>query len=473
MPNVLAPELDSSLTWLNCPPQRLASHRGHPQLLLFWNAGSAHCQNALQAFAGLAARYRGRASFLAVHVPKFDSERDGELALAQLRRQGAAVPLANDGDWAAWQHFELGAWPTLLLLDPQGVIARRFVGDRELDGAAAALDEALDAGFAQVSGVTAVSRLEADASATFLDAPGGLAIGGNRLYVADTGHHRLLECTLDGRVIRRIGTGNRDFVDGLAETSSFSSPAGLALLQGRLYVADAGNHALRRVDVRTGEVDTLVGSGKAGDPEAGPVTAASAGLLDRPCGVAASESRLLFTQASGHSLWTFELGRGELHRLSGVGTLGTEDGDADSARFAQPSALCLAGEFAYVVDAASSSLRQVRLADGSVRTLFGRGLYEFGHRDGGARHALMQNPLSIAAMSNGQGLWIADAGNGLLRRVLFRNQALTTVALPSGVTRPSALAVAGGQLFIADAGRHALWRMDEDTGEAHRLPVGD
>lgn len=469
----IAPELDASLGWLNAAPLTLAGLRGHPVVLLFWNAGSAHCHNALQTVGALASRFRDSAGFVAVHVPKFDSERDGAAALDTMRLEGVALPLANDGDWAAWQHYTLSAWPTAVLVDPQGVIRERFVGDRAIEGLSAALEAEIDANFLHSPGVVDVPRLEAPAPRGALNSPGGLIVNATRLYVADTGNHRILECTHDGRVLRRIGTGTRDFVDGLADVSGFNAPRGMALLQDRLYVADTGNHAIRRINTRTGEVDTLVGSGRSGEPVAGVFRMPKDAALDRPWALAVADSTLLVTLAGAHQLWAIELGAGLLRHVSGSGRFGSDEGGAEDATFAQPSALAVVGDRAYVLDAASSSLRELRLGDGSVRTLFGRGLFEFGLKDGGIRQALMQSPTGLAALPNGQGLWIADTGNGALRRWVSRNQALTTVTLPSALHRPSALAAWQSQLWIADAGNHVVWRYDSDSGEMHRLPVGE
>ena len=469
----IAPELDGSLHWLNTAPVALAALRGHPVVVLFWNAGSAHCHNALQAVSALAARFRESAGFIAVHVPKFDFERDGSVALDALHGEGAALPLANDGDWAAWQQFAVSAWPTAVLVDAQGWVVDRFVGDRAMDALAAALEAEVDANFVNSPGQVDVPRLDASAGRGALLAPSGLLATASRLYVADTGNHRILECTHDGRVLRRIGNGNRDFVDGLADVAGFNAPRGMALLQDRLYVADSGNHAVRRIDVRTGEVDTLVGSGRCGDPVPGAFRFAKDSPLDRPWSLAVADNALLVGMASGHQVWSIELGTRVLRHICGSGALGDAEGSASEASFAQPVALCVAGEHLFVLDASSSSLRQVKLSDGSVRTLFGRGLYEFGLKDGGQRHALMQAPSALAPMQNGLGLWIADAGNAALRRWVTRNQSLATVPLPGALHRPAALAAWGSQVWIADAGNHLVWRFDVDSGEMQRLPVGE
>ena len=469
----ITPEFHESLTWLNVPPIRLGALRGHPLLLLFWNGASAHGVNALQVVQTLMNRFRGEVGFLTIHVPKFDFERDGLIAWEAMHLSGVNLPLASDVDWAAWQHFGLTALPTAVLVDAGGTLKERATGDRAIEGLLPAIEAVVDVNFRHSPGHIELPRPKAPEVKGALDTPSGLTVTANRLYVADTGHHRILECTHDGRVLRRIGHGNRDSVDGLADAAGFHSPRDLVVLQDRLYVADAGNHAIRRINMRTGEVETLLGNGRNGDPIAGTIRLPGDSPLDRPWGLALSQSNLLITQASAHQLWAFDLGTRVLSRLSGSGQFGGEDGDADSASFAQPAGVAVLGDQAFVLDAASSALRQVKLADGSVRTLFGRGLFEFGLKDGGNRQALMQYPTALAPTAGSAGLWIADTGNGALRKWTARNQAISTIALPAVLHRPAALAALQNHVWIADAGNAVVWRLDTDSGEMLRLPVGE
>src|SRR5690606_26051865 len=112
--------------------------------------------------------------------------------------------------------------------------------------------------------------------------PGGLAATEDRLYVADSGHHRILECNHAGRVLRQFGMGTADFIDGDLEQSAFRRPHGLALVRDVLYVADTGNHALRRIMLRSGRVDTICGNGRAGEPVEGIVSSARDIALNQP-----------------------------------------------------------------------------------------------------------------------------------------------------------------------------------------------
>src|SRR5262249_42557024 len=97
-----------------------------------------------------------------------------------------------------------------------------------------------------------------------LQFPSKLMVYGNSLWIADSGRNRVLECSLEGRILRQFGSGNPGFLDAREKDATFNTPLGLARLGDVLYVADTGNHALRRVRLLTGEVETVAGTGAPG-----------------------------------------------------------------------------------------------------------------------------------------------------------------------------------------------------------------
>ncbi len=208
----------------------------------------------------------------------------------------------------------MSSWPTVVLLDAQGRERQRLVGlggevEREL--------QALCAG-QQPPGDEDLSpqREHNPEPRGMLRFPTGLAASADRLYIADSGHHRVLECNHVGRVLRQFGLGTADFMDGGLGEAAFRRPRGLALSRESLYVADAGNHALRRINLAAAQVDTLCGSGRSGEPVEGVVGEAGQVSLDSPHGVAVAGNELLIAMAGDNRIWGYDLGRGEL-RLAG------------------------------------------------------------------------------------------------------------------------------------------------------------
>ncbi|MFT4196473.1 MAG: redoxin domain-containing protein, partial [Pseudoxanthomonas sp.] len=405
-----APELPPSVRWLNAAPATLRELGGRVLALAFVNPASAWCAQRLQELARLQARSGGRLQPLAVAVPRFDCERDGEAALRRLRRHGIGFPVLHDPDWQAWQRFGVEAWPTVLLIDPVGQVRYRSLGDQ-----AGVLEQHVQALYQQAGdNAERIAETHAEPRAP-LRFPTGLVATDERLYVADSGHHRILECTHAGRVLRRFGTGTADFADGDGEAAAFDRPHALALLHTGLYVADTGNHAIRRIDLASGQVDTLLGNGRCGTPQEGPVTAAKDVGLDTPRALVASNSQLHFALAGDHRIWSWDLGAHRLQCRAGSGQLGTRDGAGALAAFAQPAGLAAVQQTLYVCEELGSAIRSVQLRGDVVQTLVGAGPWQFGDHDGARAEARLQAPEAIALDPDSPRLWIADTGNGCVR----------------------------------------------------------
>jgi DNA-binding beta-propeller fold protein YncE len=467
------PPLPTSLQWLNtvAPPE--LAQRGRLTAVAFVNVGSTWSIQRLHDLQLLCARHPQRLRALAVHVPRFDHEREGRRVLKRVHRLGIRMPLALDTDWVAWQRLGLRAWPTVLLVDGAGQVVARIEGD----GPPAELDAPVQA-FLE----TAPSMLEEDET----PAPGrvrepespllfpvGLAVNDQYLYIADSGHNRVLECTHGGRIIRQFGTGDEGFMDGNVGLGAFRRPHGLALLREMLYVADTGNHAIRRINLRSGDIDTLCGSGRRGAPKEGPVQDPRSVSLDTPRAVAVTADHLHIALAGDNRIWTFELGRAQLTFRAGSGELAVRDGIGAMAAFAQPVALAGVQQKLYVCDAAGSAIRAMQLRENSVQTLVGQGAWEFGHADGARAIAQLQEPQAIALDPDAPLLWIADSGNDRLRSLRLGGGELSSHLLPQPLHGPAGLAVGAGAVWIADTDAHAVLRVEPKTGAMLLVPIGE
>jgi sugar lactone lactonase YvrE len=468
-----APQLHSSLEWLNADAQTIEAQRGRVLALVFWNASSVYCINLMEQIATLKARYPLALSVLGVHLPKFDAEVDGRTVLKAVNRMRVAFPVANDRHWITWQHYGVHQWPTVVLIDPHGNLRQRLSGDDQL----AALDAGIAALVDEAGGVTSLPpedeglrNAEPRLSLAF---PSGLAATEGHLYVADTGHHRILECSFEGRVLRQFGNGHAALVDGPPAESAFSFPRGLFVMRDWLYVADSGNHALRRVQLMDGTVETVIGSGRPGLPREARYPQAADCHLNQPWAVVGNNDRLYIALAGCNQVWEYDLGHQYLRFVAGTGELGIADGPGRNALLAHPVGLALVQQTLYVCDSASSSVRAVQLQQAMVQTLVGQGLYEYGDEDGPRSAARLQFPLAIVLDPNAPVLWVADGYNGSLRKLRLGGGDMTTDALPHALAQPSALAIGGGAMWICDAAAHEVLRHDLNTGLLVRIPVGE
>lgn len=473
MDAAFAPEFPQTLEWLNLSsPLRMGQLRGRVCALGFVNADSAWSLQRLRDLAQLQARHGGRLQALAIHVPRFDHERDSNRINSCLHRQGIEFPVAHDPDWTLWQHYDVDAWPTVVLIDGEGRVRERIVGDgpiRELDARAVALcQERASANWT----LPIQLRRHCDPELP-LCFPTGLAVNDQYIYVADCGHHRVLECDHAGRVLRQFGSGDAGFIDGPSEMAAFSRPHALCLQRDLLYVVDSGNHAVRRIDLRSGDIGSLCGAGRPGDPIAGVVNNPRDITLDHPTAVTVVAESLLISSRGDNRIWKYDLGHDTLALLAGSGTLAVDDGVGARAAFAEPVALAAVQQRVYVCDGAGSAIRTLNARSAEVTTLVGQDPWHFGCTDGARSDAQLQAPQAIALDPAAPLLWIADCGNNQLRTLRLGGGELKTYALPQPLHGPRGLAVAKGVVWIADSDAHAVLRLDIASGVLQHVPIGE
>ena len=203
-------------------------------LLDFWTFCCINCLHVLDELRPLEEEYADVLVTVGVHSPKFEHEADPAALAAAVERYDVHHPVLDDPELTTWQQYAVRAWPTLVVVDPEGYVVAQLSGE----GHAHALDDAgRRAGRASTRRRARCTAATARTSrrrrpTTALRFPGKvLALPGGTLLVSDSGHHSLVELAADGEtVLRRIGSGERGLVDGGAERARFSEPQGLCLL---------------------------------------------------------------------------------------------------------------------------------------------------------------------------------------------------------------------------------------------------
>ena len=138
-----------------------------------------------------------------------------------------------------------------------------------------------------------------------LSTPGQLLVDNERrrILIADTQHNRIVITDFEGKVTHVIGTGEEGWVDAVCEESQFRHPQGIAADADFIYVADTGNHLIRRVDRRAHQVTTIAGSGKTGRDD-GPARDATFGT---PVSLALADAVLYIADAQSHKIRALDL----------------------------------------------------------------------------------------------------------------------------------------------------------------------
>ena len=293
------------------------------------------------------------------------------------------------------------------------------------------------------------------------------------LYVADTGHHEILECNLEGRVLRRFGGGPPDFMDGIGSAAAFRRPRGLAIGRDAVYVCDTGNHALRRIRLTDGDVLTLLGNGRPGQPVDGTTGNGRNVPLNQPWSVAAAEDRVFMTLAGCNQIWALDRLQSRIVHIAGSGAFALVDGDGRETALAQPAGLALVHALLYVTDSGASAVRSLQTGSGKVTTLLGHGLFDFGDVVGSRAATRLQYPLAVAKDPDTAHLWILDSYNNAIRKLKLGGGEVTRFEISAKLQYPTALAVTAGALWIANTNAHEILRVDAASGATRRLPVGE
>ncbi|TVL92459.1 NHL domain-containing thioredoxin family protein [Streptomyces sp. SAJ15] len=458
---VRAPELIGEGGWLNTggTDLSLAALRGRIVILDFWTFCCVNCLHVLDELRELEEKHRDTLVIIGVHSPKFAHEADHQAVVDAVERYEVHHPVLDDPELATWKQYAVRAWPTLVVIDPEGYVVAQHAGEGHAHAIATLVAE-LEA----EHGAKGTLRrgdgpyVAPEPVATDLRFPGkALLLEGGGFLVSDTTRHQLVELAADGEtVVRRIGTGERGLVDGPAEQARFSEPQGLALLpDGAVVVADTVNHALRRLDPATGEVTTIAGTGRQwwqGSATSGPAREVD---LSSPWDLAWFADRLWIAMAGVHQLWSYDPAEGTVEVAAGTTNEGLVDGPAAEAWFAQPSGLAATEDRLWIADSETSALRWID-RELVVHTVVGTGLFDFGHRDGAADQALFQHPLGVTALPDGS-VAVSDTYNHALRRYEPATGEVTTLA--TDLREPSDAVLVDGDIVVVESARHRLTRL--------------
>jgi sugar lactone lactonase YvrE len=470
---IRAPELPEGLQWFNTSrPLKLAELRGRVVLLDFWTYCCINCMHVLSDLKYLEDKYGENLTVIGLHSPKFPNERVATQLQKAINRHHIRHPVANDPQFQVWRSYAIKAWPSVLVIDPEGYA----VGVMRGEGRRQQLDDLIHKLLTQAEqkGLEPRGKLpmqfqpEARASLTF---PGKVYATEHALYIADTGRNRILETYHNGTIRRIFGSNTAGFLDGNQQEAAFDSPQGMVRVDDFLFVADTGNHAIRRIDLRHGEVETFAGTGAQGRYVASFFDKPREAPLNSPWDLAYAKGVLYVAMAGQHQIWAFQLAKRTLEVLAGSGREGLVDGSLPMAALAQPSGLALSGTQLYLADAETSAIRAIDLEQETVRTLVGKGLFEFGDEDGTGTAAKLQHPLGLCLDPVRKCLWIADSYNSKIKAISLSSNLVSTLGLTLPLNEPGGLHLAGDALFVADTNHHRVVRIDLKQSDAEILDI--
>lgn len=303
--------------------------------------------------------------------------------------------------------------------------------------------------------------LDGAAPASRFSDPYGVAIGPRgAIYVADGGEANRIRVVQPDGAVSTLAGGKEGFIDGLGTAAAFNTPSAIALDHlGNLYVADTGNHAIRRI-APDGAVTTLAGNGSPGYVDG----IGRAAQFNGPVGIAVDDAGIVYVADTYNDRIRRIAQDGTVTTLAGTGKPNLFDGPGTAAAFDTPSALAVDHDGnLYIADTGNNAVRRLR-PDGTVDTLALPPEAE--------RRPALRRPVGLAVTRDGYLYIVASAGGRILQMTPmgeFRPLEDADHPLePNGfgsdgtvqLNGPRGIAVArDGSLVVADANAHRLHRL--------------
>jgi thiol-disulfide isomerase/thioredoxin/sugar lactone lactonase YvrE len=481
--------------WLNTGGQSLSLDelRGRVVVLDFWTFCCVNCLHVLDELRPLEEKFSDSLVLIGVHSPKFEHEADPDALAAAVERYSVHHPVLDDPDLVTWQAYTARAWPTLVVIDPEGYIVASMSGEGHAHGLTVLIEELV----AEHAAKGTLRRGDSPYAAppppeTALRFPGKAAgLDDGSFLVSDTAHHELVWLEPDLVTERRrfgatnVAATNVDAAN-VAVANSLAEPQGVLVLPAAtaervgydVVVADSVHHQVKGLRLADGAWTLLAGTGRQLRERSGSGPALKQDL-STPWDLAWFIDRVVIAMAGTHQLWALHLATDPADNtvavLGGTSAEGIRDGAADEAWFAQPSGLAVSpdGSRLWVADSETSALRSLDVTDEGfvVTTHVGQGLFDFGHRDGPADQALLQHPLGVTVLPDGS-VAISDTYNGAIRRFDPLTSEVSTLA--TGLLEPcDAVVEASEQTDGPPAGRSQLVVVESAAHQLVRIPLPD
>ncbi|NXD08429.1 NHLC2 protein, partial [Nothocercus nigrocapillus] len=513
--DLTVPELGRDLQWLNTegPISLHEDLSGKVVVLDFFTYCCINCLHLLPDLHALEHQYSDKDGLVivGVHSAKFPNERVLDNIKSAVLRYNIAHPVVNDADATLWHELEVSCWPTLVILGPRGNILFSLVGEGHKEKLFLFISVTLK--FYKERGQIKDNRIgiklyRDSLPPSPLQFPGKVTVdnSGERLVIADTGHHRILVTRKNGQILHTIGGPNRGRRDGRFSEAAFNSPLGIAIKNNVIYVADTENHLIRKIDLDSELVSTVAGVGIQGvDREGGakgeqqPISSPWDVVFGNSVSGSQEDDVLWIAMAGTHQIWALMLEDGKLPKGSdlkkGVCLRFAGSGNEENrnnayphkAGFAQPSGLSLASEdpwnCLFVADSESSTVRTVSLKDGAVKHLVGGerdplNLFAFGDVDGAGINVKLQHPLGVTWDKKRKLLYVADSYNHKIKVVDPKMKNCATLAgtgeasnvtassfTESTFNEPGGLCIeeSGRLMYVADTNNHQIKVLDLET----------
>ena len=276
------------------------------------------------------------------------------------------------------------------------------------------------------------------ATSAHLDTPNTVEVGtGGTFYITDWYNHRIRKVDGNGTITTIAGNGTAAFSGdgGLATSAQLNYPTGLALdSAGNIYITDRFNYRIRKITISTGLISTIAGTGTIGN--SGDGGAATSATLNEPFQVSIIKGNLYFSDYANHSVRKINLNTGIITTVAGTGISGYsgDGGLATAATMNHPCGITVVSNTTiestddiYIAESGGNVVRKIAGNTGIITTATGTGVAGFSGDGGPATAAKIDNPVDVICDIYNN-VYVSEHGNNRIRKIDGSTGIITTVA---------------------------------------------
>lgn len=426
----------------------------------------------LQSLLQWAEHYREPMLFCVIYSPKFPREGEEEVVQHFVAAHCAEVPVFVDTEGSFAFYHQIQQEPAIVIYDPLG--RRRFVGAGDIDLKAShelclgLMKQALAA--KKIRGSHSLLLRKYSPPIGLLNHPSRILVDrkGERLFIADSGGHRLLQCDLTGKIQQVMGSGQAGDQTGSLSQTQFRRPTALALQKDELFVADSGNHRIKAIDLRQQQSRNLVGTGVLNFHQQVQATGQRVSLSsprDLCFWTHEDTNYLCIGNTGSRQILRYDLDTDRVESFIGNGRKAQVDDIFKMSSFHQPSAFCtdLPGIFLLADNAPA---RICWLRDGQVRSVYRS------QEDVESPLQSLQYPTAMQVDKQGN-LWILDS---MERKILIfdlRSKKFQSDSIELGsLVYPVDMAfLPSGDLLVLDQATALLWQWQASSRELREFSL--
>ena len=476
--------------WLNSSRNITSNDLKNRIILIdFWTHSCINCLYILPEIKKLEEEFGKKLTIISVHSGKIDNDRQTTSVKNAILKYNINHLTVNDVSSTIQQNFKIDSLPTIILLDIKGKIIKKYQDKISQSSIKKDIKKLIKKYNYQLNNDKLPILLEKNKMVNYvLKFPSDIEyarnfsnkniIKTNSLIISNTSKNTILVTSFKGKTLLEIGSGKSGFDDGDIATASFNSPRGLLFKNDTLYIADTGNHLLRKVNFQTNQVTTIAGTGIKGLPITTTEKSTKTNLAS-PWDLEffPDNKNIIISNAGTNQLLQYNITDDTIKPFAGNGTEGLIDGKYPNNSLAQPSGLSTSLGKLYFIDSKTSSLRVID-KNNTITTLIGKSLFDFGYNNGNKKNALMQHPVGINA--DDTGIYITDTYNHLIRKYDLKTKKLSNysgkiignkIGDTTSYNEPEAIISVLNKFYIVDTGNNRIIELNRNNKKSKLLNI--